>query len=144
METRFGKDAIVAFYTSADLQKDLQIQSMAYSTDNGRTFTKYWANPVLAPFDGLKDFRDPKVFWYAPKKAYYMIVSADKEMRFYRSHNLIDWTYLSAFGKGYGAQPSQFECPDFFPLMMNGKQKWVMIVNINPGCMFGRDLRQWW
>ena len=133
----FGKDAIVAFYTSADLHKNRQVQSMAYSTDNGRTFTKYWDNPVLTPFDGLKDFRDPKVFWYAPKKAYYMIVSADKEMRFYRSHNLIDWTYLSAFGKGYGAQPNQFECPDFFPLMVNGKQKWVMIVNINPGCMFG-------
>ncbi len=133
----FGKNAIVAFYTSADLVKNTQVQSMAYSTDNGRTYTKYWDNPVLTPFDGLKDFRDPKVFWYAPKKAWYMIVSADKEMRFYRSHNLIDWTYLSAFGKGYGAQPNQFECPDFFPLTINGKQKWVMIVNINPGCMFG-------
>ena len=66
-----------------------------------------------------------------------MIVSADKEMRFYKSHNLKDWTYISAFGKGYGAQPNQFECPDFFPMTVNGKQKWVMIVNINPGCLFG-------
>ncbi len=133
----FGKNAIVALYTSADIIKNRQIQSMAYSNDNGRTFTKYWDNPVLTPFDGLKDFRDPKVFWYEPKQAWYMIVSADKEMRFYRSHNLIDWTYISAFGRGYGAQPNQFECPDFFPLMVDGKQKWVMIVNINPGCMFG-------
>ena len=132
----FGKNAIVAFYTSAS-EKNGQIQCMAYSTDNGRTFTKYEDNPVLTPFDGLANFRDPKVFWYAPKKAWYMIVSADKEMRFYRSHNLIDWTYMSAFGKGYGAQPNQFECPDFFPLTVNGKEKYVMIVNINPGCPFG-------
>src|SRR5574344_2360712 len=80
----FGKDAIIAFYTSAS-DKNGQIQCMAYSKDNGRTFTKYQGNPILTPFDGLRDFRDPKVFWYAPKKAWYMIVSADKEMRFYRS-----------------------------------------------------------
>ncbi|MGM9840717.1 MAG: GH32 C-terminal domain-containing protein [Candidatus Limisoma sp.] len=132
----FGKNAIVAFYTSAS-QEHGQIQCLAYSTDNGRTFTKYADNPILTPHDGLADFRDPKVFWYEPKKAWYMIVSADKEMRFYRSHNLIDWTYMSAFGRGYGAQPNQFECPDFFPLTISGKQKWVMIVNINPGCLFG-------
>ncbi len=113
---------------------------MAYSTDNGRTFTKYEKNPVLTPFDGLKDFRDPKVFWYEPEKKWVMIVSADKEMRFYASHNLKDWEYMSAFGKGYGAQPNQFECPDFVQLPVDGdknKMKWVMLVNINPGCMFG-------
>ena len=66
-----------------------------------------------------------------------MIVSADKEMRFYRSADLKKWDYVSAFGRGYGAQPNQFECPDFFPLTLDGKQKYVMIVNINPGCLFG-------
>src|SRR5574344_40445 len=131
----FGKNAIVAYYTSASPHR--QVQCMAYSNDNGRTFTKYQGNPVLTPFDGLENFRDPKVFWYEPNKAWYLIVSADKEMRFYRSHNLIDWTYRSAFGKGYGVQPNQFECPDFFPLTVNGTQKWVMIVNVNPGCLFG-------
>lgn len=132
----YGKNAIIAFYTSAS-DKNGQIQCMAYSLDNGTTFTKYNHNPVLRPFDGLKDFRDPKVFWYAPGKSWYMIVSADKEMRFYKSQNLKDWTYVSAFGRGYGAQPNQFECPDFFPLTVNGKTKYVMIVNINPGCLFG-------
>lgn len=132
----YGPGAIIAFYTSAS-EKNGQIQCMAYSTDNGLTFTKYEDNPILTPFDGLANFRDPKVFWYAPKQCWFMIVSADKEMRFYKSHNLKDWTYISAFGKGYGAQPNQFECPDFFPMTVNGKQKWVMIVNINPGCMFG-------
>ena len=80
----FGKDALIAFYTSAS-DENGQLQCLAYSTDNGRTFTKYAGNPVLRPFDGLKDFRDPKVFWHEPAKAWYMIVSADKEMRFYRS-----------------------------------------------------------
>ena len=136
---KYGKDAIVALYTSAS-DKNGQIQCMAYSTDGGYTFHKYPGNPVLTPFDGLKDFRDPKVFWYAPLKKWYMIVSADKEMRFYSSPNLRDWTYVSAFGQGYGAQPNQFECPDFFQLPVDGnpnKKKWVMIVNINPGCLFG-------
>ena len=135
----YGKNAIVAFYTSAS-EKNGQIQCMAWSTDNGRTFTKYSGNPVLTPFDGLKDFRDPKVFWYAPMKKWYMIVSADKEMRFYSSDNLRQWDYVSAFGKGYGQQPNQFECPDFFELPVDGNEnhkKWVMIVNINPGCLFG-------
>ena len=136
---KYGKDAIVALYTSAS-DKNGQIQCMAYSIDGGYTFHKYPGNPVLTPFDGLKDFRDPKVFWYAPLKKWYMIVSADKEMRFYSSPNLRDWTYVSAFGQGYGAQPNQFECPDFFQLPVDGnqnKKKWVMIVNINPGCLFG-------
>ena len=134
-----GDSALVALYTSAS-DKYGQIQCMAYSTDNGRTYTKYEKNPVLTPFDGLKDFRDPKVFWYEPEKKWVMIVSADKEMRFYASHNLKDWEYMSAFGKGYGAQPNQFECPDFVQLPLDGnkdKMKWVMLVNINPGCMFG-------
>ncbi len=134
----YGKDAIIAFYTSAS--DNGQVQSMAYSLDNGRSFTKYENNPILTPFDGLKDFRDPKVFWYEPTQKWYMIVSADKNMRFYSSENLKDWTYLSQFGDGYGMQPNQFECPDFFPLPVDGdstRMKYVMIVNINPGCWFG-------
>ena len=135
----FGEGAIVAFYTSAS-DKNGQIQCLAYSTDNGRSFTKYQNNPILTPFDGLRDFRDPKVFWYEPQKKWVMIVSADKEMRFYSSSDLKDWTYMSSFGEGYGIQPNQFECPDFFELPVDGnpdKKKWVMIVNVNPGCMFG-------
>ena len=135
----YGKDAMIAFYTSASDEHG-QIQCMAYSTDNGRTYTKYEKNPILTPFDGLKDFRDPKVFWYEPAQKWYMIVSADKNMRFYSSTDLKNWEYLSKFGEGYGVQPNQFECPDFIQLPVDGdknKMKWVMIVNINPGCPFG-------
>lgn len=135
----YGNGAIIALYTSAS-DKNGQIQCMAYSTDNGRTFTKYEGNPVLRPFDGLKDFRDPKVFWYEPAKAWYMIVSADKEMRFYKSDDLKKWTYISGFGRGYGMQPCQYECPDFVQLPVNGDKnnmKYVMLMNVNPGCLFG-------
>ena len=135
----YGKDAMIAFYTSASDEHG-QIQCMAYSTDNGRTYTKYEKNPILTPFDGLKDFRDPKVFWYEPAQKWYMIVSADKNMRFYSSTDLKQWEYLSQFGEGYGVQPNQFECPDFIQLPVDGNKdnmKWVMIVNVNPGCPFG-------
>lgn len=135
----FGKNAIIAIYTNNSVNHD-EVQCIAYSNDNGRTFTKYEGNPVLTPFDGLKDFRDPKVFWYEKGKCWYMIVSADKETRFYKSKNLKKWTYVSAFGKGLGQQPCQYECPDFFQLPVNGDKKmmkWVMTMNINPGCWFG-------
>ncbi len=129
----FGKNAIIAIYTNNSSVNHDEVQCIAYST-------KYEGNPVLTPFDGLKDFRDPKVFWYEKGKCWYMIVSADKETRFYKSKNLKKWTYVSAFGKGLGQQPCQYECPDFFQLPVNGdkkKMKWVMTMNINPGCWFG-------
>ena len=141
----YGDGAVVSFYTSAS-DKNGQIECMAYSKDNGRTFTKYEKNPVLTPFDGLKDFRDPKVFWYEPEQKWVMIVSADKEMRFFSSKDLKDWTYMSAFGNGYGVQPSQFECPDMVQLPVDGdgnNKKWALIVNINPGCLFGGSATQY-
>ena len=139
----FGKDAIIAFYTS---HKGLpgnhqrQQQCIAYSLDNGRTYTKYEGNPVVTPFDGLENFRDPKVFWYAPQNKWVMIVSADKNMRFYESKDLKKWNYMSEWGAGFGPQPNQFECPDFFEMAVDGNaqhKKWVMIVNINPGFVYG-------
>ncbi len=144
----FGKNAIVSFYTSHSMRdgRQVQVQCMAYSRDNGRTFTKYKGNPVVTPFDGLENFRDPKIFWYEPSKSWYMIVSADRNMRFYQSKNLKQWTYVSQWGEGYGAQPNQFECPDFFPLPVDGdpqNQKYVMIVNINPGFAYGGSATQY-
>ena len=109
--------------------KNGQIQCLAFSKDNGRTFTKYEKNPILRSSDGLKDFRDPKVFRYEPEDKWVMIVSADKEMRFYDSKNLKDWNYMSSFGEGYGVQPCQFECPDMVELSVDGdtnRKKWAL------------------
>ena len=141
----FGAGAVVAFYSSHNPAREyVQTQCIAYSLDDGQTFTKYGDNPVLVPFDGLRDFRDPKVFRYEPEGKWIMIVSADKEMRFYSSQDLRSWEYMSGWGEGYGVQPRQFECPDFFPLTTaEGETKWVMIVNVNPGCWFGGSATQY-
>lgn len=141
----FGAAAVVSFYTSYNTAREfIQTQCLAYSLDDGLSFTKYAGNPVLTPFDGIKDFRDPKVFWYEPDQKWIMIVSADREMRFYSSQNLTDWEYMSAWGDGYGVQPRQFECPDFFQLTTaEGETKWVLIVNVNPGCFFGGSATQY-
>ena len=140
----YGAGNILAFYTSAS-DKNGQIQCLAFSKDNGRTFTKYEKNPILCPADGLRDFRDPKVFRYEPEDKWVMIVSADKEMRFYDSKNLKDWNYMSSFGEGYGVQPCQFECPDMVELPVDGdlnRKKWALIVNVNPGGYFGGSATQ--
>ena len=123
----FGKNAIVAFYTSAGRN---QVQSMAYSTDGGYTFTKYDRNPVL--IGDCPDFRDPKVFWNSEAGFWNMILAAGQEMRIYSSKNLKDWKFESSFGAGYGAHGGVWECPD----LMKIDNKWVLICNINPGGIF--------
>ena len=94
----FGAGAIVAFYTSAS---DRQVQSMAYSLDNGRTFKKYDRNPILTSTQ--RDFRDPKVFWHKESNKWIMVLAVGQEMQLYSSPNLKDWTYESSFGEGQGA-----------------------------------------
>ncbi len=141
----FGKDAIIAFYTShADAY--IERQCLAYSTDNGRTYTKYEHNPILTAADGIRDFRDPKVIWHEPTQRWIMALAADKEVRFFNSTNLIDWTYLSSFGKEYGAHWYQYECPDLIELPLDNdpqSTKWVLISNINPGGLYGGSATQY-
>ena len=132
----FGEGAIVSFYTAHS--EAGESQCVAYSNDGGMTFTKYSRNPVVVSDDGIQDFRDPKVFRY--QDSWVMVLAANYEVRFYSSSNLRDWEYTGSFGKGYGAQPSLWECPDLVQLPVdegrNGK-KWMLIVNVNPGGIFG-------
>ncbi|MFB7949148.1 GH32 C-terminal domain-containing protein [Kitasatospora phosalacinea] len=130
--------AMVAVYTSA-YNDGRQAQSLAYSTDRGRTWTKYTGNPVLDI--GSHAFRDPKVQWYAPTRSWLMTVSLADEhkVEFYSSKDLKSWKLLSEFGPA-GATGGGWECPDFFPLAIDGDPrhvKWVMVVNINPGGIAG-------
>ena len=136
----FGKGTIVAFYTSAGQH---QTQSMAYSTDNGKTFKKYENNPILT--SDIPDFRDPKVFWNPEIQKWNLILAAGQEMRIYSSSNLKDWTYESSFGKEYGNHDGVWECPDLMKLQVRGtdKQKWMLICNINPGGPFGGSATQY-
>ena len=112
----FGAGAVVAFYTTAG---ENQTQSMAYSTDNGKTFTKYDGNPILTA--DVPDFRDPHVFRHEKSGRWILILAAGQEMRIYSSANLKDWTYESSFGKGYGCHEGVWECPDLFELPVEGK-----------------------
>lgn len=141
----FGEGAIVAFYTSAKPSPwgDSQSQSMAYSTDGGKTFTKYTGNPVLV--SDKRDFRDPKVFWYAPGKHWVMILAAGQEMEIYSSRNLKEWKKESSFGAKQGAHGGVWECPDLFELPVEGtdETRWVLICNINPGGPFGGNAAQY-
>lgn len=141
----FGKEAVVAFYTSAKSTPwgDIQMQSMAYSLDNGKTFTKYEGNPILTSSE--KDFRDPKVFWYAPGKHWVMILAVGQHMEFYSSVNLKEWKKESEFGAMQGAHGGVWECPDLVEIPVEGtrEKKWVLICNLNPGGPFGGSAAQY-
>ena len=136
----FGAGAIIAFYTSAS---DRQVQSMAYSLDNGKTFKKYARNPILTSTQ--RDFRDPKVFWHDATDKWIMILAVGQEMQIYSSANLKDWAYESSFGEGQGAHGGVWECPDLIELPIEGTElkKWVLICNINPGGPFGGSATQY-
>ena len=130
----FGKDAVVAFYTSAGAA---QTQSIAYSTDNGMTFKKYSDNPILT--SNLPDFRDPKVLWNDEASHWNLILAAGQQMNIYSSKNLKDWKFESSFGEGYGNHGGVWECPDLLKM----GDKWVLICNINPGGPFGGSATQY-
>lgn len=109
-----------------------QNQSIAYSLDNGKTWKKYAGNPVLKS-PGIPDFRDPKVMWHEPTKKWIMSLAVVDRIYFYSSPDLKNWNKESEFGDSAGAHGGVWECPDLFSLEYNGKEVWVLIVNLNPG-----------
>jgi fructan beta-fructosidase len=131
-----NEKTLLAFYTQSE--RGGQWQSLAYSNDKGRTWTKYDKNPVLKK-ENAPDFRDPKVFWYSPENKWVMILAVGQVMEIYSSTNVKEWTYQSSFGNGYGAHGGTWECPDLFEL----DGKWVLICNINPGGPSGGSATQY-
>jgi fructan beta-fructosidase len=147
----FGKDGkppLVAIFTHHDHAGEragsstYQNQSIAYSVDEGKTWTKYSGNPVVKN-PGIKDFRDPKVSWHQASKKWIMTLATLDRISFYSSPNLKDWTKESEFGKDVGAHGGVWECPDLFPLDVNGKTIWVLLVSINPGGPNGGSATQY-
>ena len=136
----FGNDAVIAFYTSAGAR---QMQSMAYSTDGGKTFTKYKNNPIIT--SNVSDFRDPHVFWNAEAGFWNMILAAGQQMSIYSSKDLKEWKHESDFGAEYGNHGGVWECPDLMKMKVAGtdKEKWMLICNINPGGPFGGSATQY-
>lgn len=124
-----GEPGLVAIFTH--FKNGLQSQSIAYSTDKGRTWTKYEGNPVI-PNPKVKDFRDPKVFWHEPTQAWVMVVSVDQKLWFYNSPDLKKWEMTGEFGLGHGSHAAVWECPDLFelPIEGTGEKKWVLTVSI--------------
>ncbi|MCY7781597.1 MULTISPECIES: levanase [unclassified Bacillus (in: firmicutes)] len=133
-----GKEKpLVAIYTQD--REGHQVQSIAYSNDKGRTWTKYAGNPVI-PNPGKKDFRDPKVFWYEKEKKWVMVLAAGDRILIYTSKNLKQWAYASEFGQGQGSHGGVWECPDLFELPVDGnpnQKKWVMQVSVGNGAVSG-------
>jgi fructan beta-fructosidase len=137
--------AMVAVYTRVPKTGGHQSQSLAYSTDRGRTWTKYAGNPVLDI--GSDEFRDPKVQWHEPTRSWLMavVLASEHRVRFYSSKDLKSWSHLSDFGPA-GATGGVWECPDLFPLPVDGetgRRKWVLIVSLNPGGIQGGSATQY-
>lgn len=129
-----GKTPLVAIFTHHNMQgeqsgrADFQTQSIAYSADKGRTWVKYKNNPVI-PNPGIKDFRDPKVFWYAAQRKWVLTLAAYDKVMLYASPDLKNWNYLSSFG--IPGDKRLWECPDLFPIKTTtGEEKWVLITSI--------------
>jgi fructan beta-fructosidase len=132
----FGVEAMVAIFTHNGAS---QQQSIAYSTDKGRTWTKYAGNPVI-PNPGIANFRDPKVSWHAASNKWVMTLAADDRVKIYTSPNLKNWSFASDFGVNQGSHGGVWECPDLFPLAVDGNPanvKWVMEVSLGNGGVAG-------
>ena len=136
----FGKGAVIAMYTSAG---ENQTQSIAYSNDNGQTFTKYDGNPVLT--SNTPDYRDPHVFWNEDIKRWNMIMAEGQHMDIYSSADLKEWKLESQFGAEYGNHCGVWECPDLMKMKVRGtdQYKWMLLCNINPGGPFGGSATQY-
>ena len=136
---------LVAMYTYHDAEGEregktnYQTQGIAYSIDEGETWEKYKENPVIGNETNMKDFRDPKVFWYEPTQQWILLLVAGDHLKIYNSKNLIEWNYMSEFGKDKGAHGGVWECPDLFELKVEGtdEKKWVLFISINPGAPNG-------
>jgi sucrose-6-phosphate hydrolase SacC (GH32 family) len=125
---------VVAVYSMLRHSDRRQMQGIAYSNDQGKTFTPWSGNPVIDI--GSTSFRDPQVFWYEPDQKWVMVValSGQRKVRFYASDNLKEWSHLSNFGPA-GARQGVWECPDMFALPVDGdstNMKWVLEVDVQP------------
>jgi len=139
-------ECLVAVYTGDGNTPEghRETQNLAYSQDDGRTWTKYEKNPVLDLH--LADFRDPGVFWDEAGYHWVMAVSLPKErkVRFYSSANLKHWTQLSDFGAA-GDVAGDWECPNLLRVPSeDGKESvWALKVGLNPGAPQGGSGEQY-
>ncbi|KAJ5238800.1 Extracellular exo-inulinase inuE [Penicillium chermesinum] len=149
-----GKIPLIAIYTSAyqyaqdlpsgkSVKANQQSQSLAYSLDDGKTWSYYDAlNPIIetpaAPYeDQWQNFRDPFAFWHDETQKWILVTALSDihKLMIWTSDNLIDWTVASEFGP-VNAVGGVWECPNLFPLPFKADKtgsKWVLVVGLNPG-----------
>jgi fructan beta-fructosidase len=126
-----GETPLVALYTNCTTE-GIQAQSLAYSVDDGESWIQYEGNPVIAN-PGVRDFRDPKVFWHAPTAHWVMTLAVKDHVEFYSSKDLREWQLSSRFARPHGVNEGVWECPDLFALRApSGELKWVLVVSVSP------------
>ena len=146
-----GKDPLVAIFTYHDIgaekagAADYESQGIAYSNDRGRTWTKYAGNPVI-PNRGVKDFRDPKVFWDEQHEQWTMVLAAKDRVQFFASSDLKSWVYLSDFGQNEPNHTGVWECPELLRHrnVLTGEMIYLLTVSINPGGANGGSGTMYW
>ena len=140
----------LAFYTGYFPDSGVQDQRLAYSLDQGATWTKFQGNPIISqeqekPHDitGGLETRDPKVFFHAPTSKWVMILAhgGQNKMSFWTSQDTKSWTWQSDFKDipNLPADVKGWEVPDFFelPIQGSGEKKWVMLVTPASGSPAG-------
>ena len=140
-----GKPPLVAMFTHHKVEAekagrhDFQYQSLAYSNDKGRTWTKYAGNPVIPNPNNIHDFRDTKVFWHEESQRWVVVLAAGDHVEFYNSPDLKSWTKTGEFGVGHGNHGGVWECPDLFRMNVEGikGKRWVLLQSIGTGAPNG-------
>ncbi len=128
----FGREAMVIIFTYN--QDNKESQNLAYSTDQGRTWTKYAGNPVIPHPIPVSDCRDPKVFWH--EDHWVMLLAAGNEILFYVSQDLKNWKQTGKFGK-CGSMDGVWETPELFKLLVDNETRWVLTVGVGNGSPAG-------
>jgi fructan beta-fructosidase len=74
-----------------------------------------------------------------------MILAVHDRVNLFSSADLKSWSFESEFGRDAGAHGGVWECPDLFPLKVEGRSDtvWVMLVSINPGGPNGGSATQY-
>lgn len=103
-------------------------QGAAYSTDKGRSWSLLNEGKPVIPFqEGYsRGQRDPRIFYYAPEKCYFMIMmigGPERAVRLWKSKDLKTWDVA------FDIPGKAAECIDMYILPVDGDKnnmKWVI------------------
>jgi fructan beta-fructosidase len=122
------KGPLVALYTSFDPVGLGQAQSLAWSIDEGRTWTPYADNPVLDI--GSTAFRDPKVLRHDDAWLMVLVLADERTVEVYRSSDLLRWEHASSFGPS-GSVDGVWECPDLLRVPVEGTDQSAVVLLVS-------------